>query len=170
VPQTYLTIALLRGLYWAIILDRYEGHQSPLTISLLRCPYWDIIMDRYIETNLPLIALLRGFNLAIIFSVMERPKLPLLQPCLEASTEYRYGGSYTALNIALLRGLYCAIILDRYEGPQTPLNIALLRGLYLDIILDRYRGILSPLTIALNRGLYWAIIMDRFGGPQTTLM
>jgi hypothetical protein len=35
-------------------------------------------------------------------------------------------------------GLYLAIIMDLYVGPQTPFTIALLRGLYLAIIFDRY--------------------------------
>jgi hypothetical protein len=46
----------------------------------------------------------------------------------------------TALSIALLRGIYLAIIMDRYEAPQTTLTIALLRGLYLAIIMDRYEA------------------------------
>jgi hypothetical protein len=37
---------LLRGLYLAIIMDRYEGPQSALTIALLRGLYLAIIMDR----------------------------------------------------------------------------------------------------------------------------
>jgi hypothetical protein len=34
----------------------------------------------------------------------------------------RYGGHHTALNIALHRGLYFAIIMFRYEGLQTALT------------------------------------------------
>jgi hypothetical protein len=48
---------------------------------------------------------------------MKGPKLPLL---------------------ALLRGLYLAILLFRYEWPQSPLTITLIRGLYLAILLDPY--------------------------------
>jgi hypothetical protein len=33
----------------------------------------------------------------------------------------RYGGSHTALTIALLGGLYLALIMDRYGGPHTVL-------------------------------------------------
>jgi hypothetical protein len=33
----------------------------------------------------------------------------------------RYGGPLTALTIALQRGLYFAIIMDRYVGPSLPL-------------------------------------------------
>jgi hypothetical protein len=35
-PKTALTIALLRGLYLAIIMDRHEWQKNALTISLLR--------------------------------------------------------------------------------------------------------------------------------------
>jgi hypothetical protein len=38
----------------------------------------------------------------------------------------RYGGPQTALTIALLGGLYLAIIMDRYAGTQSALIIALL--------------------------------------------
>jgi hypothetical protein len=38
---------LHRGLYSAIILDRYVGPQSALTIALLRGLYSAIILDRY---------------------------------------------------------------------------------------------------------------------------
>jgi hypothetical protein len=41
----------------------------------------------------------------------------------------RYEGPHTALTIALLGGLYLAIIMDGYEGPQTTLTMALLGGL-----------------------------------------
>jgi hypothetical protein len=34
--QTALTIALHRGLYFAIIMDRYAGPQTALTIALHR--------------------------------------------------------------------------------------------------------------------------------------
>jgi hypothetical protein len=40
-----------------------------------------------------------------------------------------YEGPQTTLTIALLVGLYLAIIMDRYEGPQTTLTIAYLVGL-----------------------------------------
>jgi hypothetical protein len=40
---------------------------------------------------------------------------------------------------------------DRFEGPLTALTIALHRGLYLDIIMDRYERTDIPLTIALQR-------------------
>jgi hypothetical protein len=43
-----------------------------------------------------------------------------------------------ALTVALHRGLYLAIIMDRYGGPQSTLTIALHRGLYLCIIMDPY--------------------------------
>jgi hypothetical protein len=38
---------MLRGIYLAIILDRYEGPQTPLNIALLRGLYLAIILDRY---------------------------------------------------------------------------------------------------------------------------
>jgi hypothetical protein len=41
----------------------------------------------------------------------------------------RYKGPHTALTIALLGGLYFAIIMERYGGHQTALTIALLGGL-----------------------------------------
>jgi hypothetical protein len=41
----------------------------------------------------------------------------------------RYAGPKTALTIALLGGIYLAIIMDRYAGPKTALTIALLGGL-----------------------------------------
>jgi hypothetical protein len=40
-----------------------------------------------------------------------------------------YEGHHTALIIALQRGLYLAIIMQRYEGPHTALIIALQRDL-----------------------------------------
>jgi hypothetical protein len=40
------------------------------------------------------------------------------------------------LTIALHRGFYLAIIIDRHEGTQTPLNMALLISLYLAIKID----------------------------------
>jgi hypothetical protein len=55
---------------------------------------------------------------------------------------------YSALNIALLRGLYLRIIMDRHEGPHTALTVALLRGLYLAITMDRHEGPDSGLSIA----------------------
>jgi hypothetical protein len=42
---------------------------------------------------------------------------------------YRFGGPLTAHIIALHRGLYLAIIMDRYEGPLPALTIALHGGL-----------------------------------------
>jgi hypothetical protein len=48
--------------------------------------------------------------------------------------------SATKLTIALLRGLYLAIIVNRHEGPHSALTIALLRGLQVAIIMDRYEG------------------------------
>jgi hypothetical protein len=62
-PFGALTIAFFRDLYLAIIMDRHEGPQSIFTISLLRDLYLANIMDRY-----------------------EVPTVPLLLPCLEAST------------------------------------------------------------------------------------
>jgi hypothetical protein len=41
----------------------------------------------------------------------------------------QYGGPLTSVTIALLRGLYLAIIMDRYDGPLTALTIEMLRGL-----------------------------------------
>jgi hypothetical protein len=38
--------------------------------------------------------------------------------------------------------------MDRHERPFTALNIALYRGLSLDTIMDRYEGPLTALTIA----------------------
>jgi hypothetical protein len=57
---------------------------------------------------------------------------------------------HTALTIALHRGLYIAIIMDRYRGPHTSFTLALHRGLYLAIIMDRYSGHHTALTIALH--------------------
>jgi hypothetical protein len=101
--------------------------------------------------------------------------MTILHTCIDASLALDFPpteiteGPHTALTIALHRGLYLAIIMDRYEGPQTTLTIAMHRGLYLAIIMDRYGGPHTTLTIALHRGLYLAIIMDRYEGPQTTL-
>jgi hypothetical protein len=53
--------------------------------------------------------------------------------------------------------------------PLNTFNIALHRGLYLAIIMDRYEGTHTTLTIALHRGLYLAIIMDRYEGSHTTI-
>jgi hypothetical protein len=44
---------------------------------------------------------------------------------------------------------------------STPLAIALHRGLYVAIIMDRHEGAHTALTIAFNRGLYLTILMDR---------
>jgi hypothetical protein len=38
----------------------------------------------------------------------------------------RYGGPHTALTIALLGGLYLAIIMDRYGGTKNALTISFL--------------------------------------------
>jgi hypothetical protein len=38
---------MLRGLYLAILIDRYEGPYGSLTIALHRCLYLAITMDRY---------------------------------------------------------------------------------------------------------------------------
>jgi hypothetical protein len=58
-----------------------------------------------------------------------------------------------------------------YKGPlwraHRVLNIALHRGLYLSIIMDRYEGTYSALNIALHRGLYLSVIMDRYGWPHS---
>jgi hypothetical protein len=43
-PHTSLTITLLRGIYLAIIMDRYERPHSALTIAFLRGLYLAIIM------------------------------------------------------------------------------------------------------------------------------
>jgi hypothetical protein len=51
--------------------------------------------------------------------------------------------------MALHRGLYIAIIIDRYEGPQTPLTIALLGRLSLANIMDLYEESQTALKIAL---------------------
>jgi hypothetical protein len=40
--------------------------------------------------------------------------------------------------------------MDRYEGPQSDLTIALLRGLYFAIIMDRYEGPKSALSVPLH--------------------
>jgi hypothetical protein len=40
-----------------------------------------------------------------------------------------YGEPVSGLTIAVNRGLYLAIIMDRYEGPRNALTIALHRGL-----------------------------------------
>jgi hypothetical protein len=65
---------LLRGLYLAIIMDRYDGPQSALTIALLRGLYLAIIMDRYEGHQSALtIALHRGLYLANIMTVMNAP-------------------------------------------------------------------------------------------------
>jgi hypothetical protein len=57
-------------------------------------------------------------------------------------------GHQTALTIALHRGLFLAIILDREKGEQTALNIELYSGLYLAIIMDRK----CPLCKAIIKG------------------
>jgi hypothetical protein len=66
-PQTALTIALHRILYFATIIHRYEGPQTALTIALHRGLYLAIIMDRYEGSHTALtITLHGGFCLAII--------------------------------------------------------------------------------------------------------
>jgi hypothetical protein len=62
-PLTALTIALLRSLYLAILIDRYLGPQTAFNIRLIKGLYFAIIMDRY-----------------------EGPLLPLKYPCIEASS------------------------------------------------------------------------------------
>jgi hypothetical protein len=52
----------------------------------------------------------------------------------------RYGGRQTALTIALLGGLYLAIIMNRYGRPQTAVTIFLLGGLYLAIVMASKQG------------------------------
>jgi hypothetical protein len=49
----------------------------------------------------------------------------------------RYGGTQSALNIALLGGLYIAIITDGYGGPILRLQYTLLGGFYILMIMDR---------------------------------
>jgi hypothetical protein len=48
------------------------------------------------------------------------------------------------------------------KNPSLPFAIALHRGLYLVIIMDRYEGPLTPLTLDLNGGLYIPIKMYRY--------
>jgi hypothetical protein len=55
------------------------------------------------------------------------------------------------------------------KGPKTALTIALHRGLYLTIILDRHEGPHTALSITLHRGVYLAIITFRYGGPTRPL-
>jgi F0F1-type ATP synthase assembly protein I len=43
--------------------------------------------------------------------------------------------------------------MDRYVGPQTAVIIALLVGLYLAILMDRYGGTYTHFTISLLGGL-----------------
>jgi hypothetical protein len=73
----------------------------------------------------------------------------------------RYEGHLTNLTTALHRTL-----LSHYNGhlkrTLTALTIALPRGHYLAIIMDRYRGPLSALTIALHRGIDLVIMMSRY--------
>jgi hypothetical protein len=49
-----------------------------------------------------------------------------------------YGGPHSVFTIAMHRGLYLAIIMDRYVGAHSALNIFFHRGLYLANIMDRY--------------------------------
>jgi hypothetical protein len=62
-------------------------------------------------------------------------------------------GPTTSLSIALNRGLYLTIIMDRYEVTHNVPTIAVHIGLYLAIIMDRYDGLHTALTIALHRGI-----------------
>jgi hypothetical protein len=55
-------------------------------------------------------------------------ELPLLGGLYLAIIRDRYGGSQTALNIALSGGFFLAIKMDRYGGPRTLLNIPLLEA------------------------------------------
>jgi hypothetical protein len=61
---------------------------------------------------------------------------------------------HTPLTIALLGGLYVAIIIDCYVGPHTSVTITSLGGLYLTNIMDRYVGPQTALIISLLGGLY----------------
>jgi hypothetical protein len=71
-PSLPLTITLHRGLYLAIIMDRYEGTLTTLTSALHRGLYVAIIMDRYESPLTTLtIALHRGLYLAIIMDRYE---------------------------------------------------------------------------------------------------
>jgi hypothetical protein len=60
---------------------------------------------------------------------------------------------HRVLTIALHRGLYLAIIMDRYDGPKIALTIALYRGLYIANTMVRFEGPHSALSIALHRRL-----------------
>jgi hypothetical protein len=46
---------LHRGIYFAIIMDRYGGPQTALIIAVHRGRYLAIIMDRYGGSTLPLL-------------------------------------------------------------------------------------------------------------------
>jgi hypothetical protein len=68
-PHNALTIALLgglylealhRGLYLAIIMDRYEGPNTTLSIALHGGLYLSVIMDRYERPHPALTIALRG--------------------------------------------------------------------------------------------------------------
>jgi hypothetical protein len=87
-PQTHLTIALLTGLYSAIIFDHYGGQKTPLLYPCLEASTQPIYFTVMLGSKLTLlyIALLGGLYSAI--------------------TLYRYGGPKTPLTIALLRGVY----------------------------------------------------------------
>jgi hypothetical protein len=68
-------------------MDRYEGPLTDLTKALNRCLYLAIIMNRYYGPLTALkIALHGGLLLAIIMDLIKGPSLPLLKPCIEAST------------------------------------------------------------------------------------
>jgi hypothetical protein len=79
-------------------------------------------------------------------------------------------GLHSALTIALLRGLYLAIIMDRHDRPHSVLTIALLRGLYIPIIMDRHEGPQSAHSIAFLRGLYFGIIWTVMKVPTVQLL
>jgi hypothetical protein len=72
-----------------------------------------------------------------------------------------YGVPHTALTMALLVGLYFAIIMDRLVGPHTALTIAFLGGPYLANIMDRYGGPHTSLTIAFA----WRLLLNHYNGP-----
>jgi hypothetical protein len=65
---------------------RYRGTLSALIIAFLRGLYLAIILDRYVRPHSALIiALHRRLYLAIM-DVLEGPIVPLLLPCIDAST------------------------------------------------------------------------------------
>jgi hypothetical protein len=54
-------------------------------------------------------------------------------------------GPIESVSIALIIGLYLAILMDRYEGTHSAHTIALLISLYMDIIVDQHKGPIVPL-------------------------